>query len=147
MFKTVSGLLACLLATAAAENARLPAPISMKLMYQVPGYASNSGFCFIYLFVLFVCLFICLSIYLFICLSVCLFVCLFVCLSVLFISFVFHFILFIRLYRFHFCLSLLFYFIFIFIFDSKVSQPNHTKPHLPTYVLNFPSFVCVCVCV
>lgn len=105
----------------------------MKLMYQVPGYVSNSGFCFIYLFVYL----FCLSVYLFAYL------------------FSFHFILFIPIYfilihpsiLISFCLSILFYF-FSFSFSIQKSrkrrrQPNHTKPHLPTYVLNFPSFVCV----
>lgn len=111
----------------------------MKLMYQVPGYVSNSVFCFIYLFVyLFIYLFIYLLIrfvyfpvYLFIYLSI------YSVYSVyLFCSFAYIDFIFVHLY----CLIS---FHFHFRFKSLATKPHQTTP---TYVLNFPSFLRVCVC-
>lgn len=129
-------MLAAAAAAATAVNARLPAPISMKLMYQVPGYVSNSGFCFI-----------CLSVYLFIRFAyfpVYLFIYLFV---YLFIYSVYSVYLFYSFVYIDFILSIcivLFHFHFHFRFKSLATKPHQTTP---TYVLNFPSFLPSCVCV
>lgn len=96
---------------------------------------------------------------LFICLFTCLFICLFAYLFIYLFSFLFSFISFfisfcsfayidfvylsISISFLSICIVL---FLFIFIFDSKISKEKKaTKPHqtTPTYVLNFPSFVCV----
>lgn len=105
----------------------------------------------IQVFVLFICLFICLF---------CLF-CLFFCLLVFIFIFIYFLIYFIPIpsHLFHFCSSVyidfilsicIVLFLFIPIFDSEISkreEGNQTRPDqtTSTYVLNFPSFVCVCV--
>lgn len=81
---------------------------------------------------------------LFICLFTCLFICLFICLST---CFHFHFHLFPFISFLSICI-VLFHFHFHFPFKNlEREKGNQTRPHqtTPTYVLNFPSFVCVCM--